>query len=371
MPDLLRVVGRILQDRADEIARQDGFAAAGRRSPKWRHRLKPSRRRRPTPRSQPVLSNPLAACRERSPRRFGRACRSMNVVIRDFRAPPRGARRGEIPGPRLNSHCCVSCRTIAKLVLLHSASYGFTVSKLKRRFEGAASTSRRSPQYAGVGRRDQVEAGLREAVTSSPPSAPPDVQHLVAEDADERVLDLRRTARDLLEADDLAATQAVMQRGRDKGGRRRPLGQQERVVPAALDLVLGRAGGSLDREGAGAGNRRGQELRQHRLGGAGLADQEKSPVAHQRHDGPIDEGVIAVELAANRRRCGLLLAGRLLAFVADEEGADGPGSLVSSSGGRGASPIGERAFQLVGEAWTSAELPLQTSADAGATGNPR
>ncbi|MDQ0779591.1 hypothetical protein QF026_008057 [Streptomyces aurantiacus] len=76
-----------------------------------------------------------------------------------------------------------------------------------------------------------------------------------------------------------------------------PLGQQQRVVPAVLQLVLRRARGALDDQAAGAADGGGQQLGQHGLGGTGLTDEQQPALTGEGHDTPLDQGAVADELA--------------------------------------------------------------------------
>ena len=75
-----------------------------------------------------------------------------------------------------------------------------------------------------------------------------------------------------------------------------PLREQQRVVPAVAQLVLGGAGGALHGQRAGAADGGGQQLGQHRLGGAGLADQQQAALAGERDHAPLDQRALADEL---------------------------------------------------------------------------
>jgi hypothetical protein len=148
---------------------------------------------------------------------------------------------------------------------------------------------------AQVGGGEHVEAACREddGVVAGQLGH---VQDLVGEQADQDVLDLRLDAGDLLEPADPALGQRVVHGPAHECPRRRALGEQERVVPRVGDLVLRGARRALDGERRVAGDRCGEELRQHRLRGAGLADEQQAAVAHQGDDAAVDEGVVAVEL---------------------------------------------------------------------------
>ena len=75
-----------------------------------------------------------------------------------------------------------------------------------------------------------------------------DVQDLVGQAGQQGVLDLVRSAGDLLEPDDLSALHTQVERPGDQGAGCRPFCQEQRVVPPVLDLVLGQPGRPLDRE---------------------------------------------------------------------------------------------------------------------------
>ena len=84
-----------------------------------------------------------------------------------------------------------------------------------------------------------------------------------------------------------------------------PSASSRRVVPRILDLVFRRAGASLDRIGRAAGDGRGQQFGEHRLGRPRLADQQQPAVARQPDDRP-------VRPARRRRRTCARSAGVLL-----------------------------------------------------------
>ena len=65
-------------------------------------------------------------------------------------------------------------------------------------------------------------------------------------------------------------------------------------------MVLGGPRGSLDGVDRGAGDRRGQQFREHRLGRSRLTHEHEPPVAAQADNGALDHGVVAIELAADR-----------------------------------------------------------------------
>lgn len=92
-----------------------------------------------------------------------------------------------------------------------------------------------------------------------------------------------------------------MQRAGHQRLGRRPLGQEQRVVPGVFDLVLGGAGGALDGVGGAARNGGGQQFGEHRLGGARLADEQQPAVSGQTDDSPFDKHVVAKELSFDRR----------------------------------------------------------------------
>lgn len=66
-----------------------------------------------------------------------------------------------------------------------------------------------------------------------------DRQHAFGQRRQQRVLDLQRATGDLLEPYDLALRHAREQRRRDERPRRGTFGDEQRVVPGVLDLILG------------------------------------------------------------------------------------------------------------------------------------
>ena len=79
----------------------------------------------------------------------------------------------------------------------------------------------------------------------------------------------------------------------DQRARRRTFGQQQRVVPAVADRLLGSSGGALHQERRVSGDRRREVLRQPRLGDAGQSEQEQRAVRGQRRHGDLDQPAIA------------------------------------------------------------------------------
>ena len=152
---------------------------------------------------------------------------------------------------------------------------------------------------ASIGGADHVESGPGVEHPVGPVELRDD-HHFLGEDADERILDLRRAAGDLLEPHKQSLAHRHVQRRGHQRPQRRPLGQQQRVVPGVLDMVLGGPRGSLDGVDRGARDRRGQQFREHRLGRSRLTHEHEPPVAAQADDGALDHEVVAIELAADR-----------------------------------------------------------------------
>ena len=189
---------------------------------------------------------------------------------------PRSAR------PRL-----VACRRTRSISAARSA-IGSTSSKLKRRFSAAdISETPRS-------RRLAVAITLKPGAAYSVPSSSPAVSSGT---------DIRRSDRIETRASWTSGRQRVTSSIRTTAPvriacrtgrcherfRRRALREQEGVVPAVLDLVLGRPGGALHRERRAAADRRRQQLRQHRLGGPRLADEQQAALSRDRHDAALDQ----------------------------------------------------------------------------------
>ena len=84
-----------------------------------------------------------------------------------------------------------------------------------------------------------------------------------------------------------------LHRAQDRRGheraRRRPLGEEQRVVPGVLDLLLGGAGRALDDEREVAADGRRQVLGQPALRRAGLADEHQRAIRGERGDGDLHE----------------------------------------------------------------------------------
>ena len=95
------------------------------------------------------------------------------------------------------------------------------------------------------------------------------------------------------------------------------LGDDHGHVPRVLDVVLGGAGGALHDQRRVAADRRGQQLGQPALAGAGVADQQQAAVGGQRDDG------------CARRSCGRRTT---------SAGSRGPGRRRARSRGRTAGP---------------------------------
>ena len=96
------------------------------------------------------------------------------------------------------------------------------------------------------------------------------------------------------------ATAPGAHRGQDRRRHQRlgvrALGEQQGVVPAVAQLVLGGAGGALHGQRAGAADGGGQQLGEHRLGGAGLADEQQAALAGQGDHAAFDQRAFADEL---------------------------------------------------------------------------
>ena len=138
---------------------------------------------------------------------------------------------------------------------------------------------------AVVGGGDEVEAGDRRHLGVELG----DRQHLLRQDRDEGVLDLRRHAGDLLDAHDASVLHRPVHRARDQRRLARAVLQQAGVVPAVAQRLLGRAGGALDEQGRVAADGRGEVLADPRLGRARHAEQEQAAVGGERRHRHLDE----------------------------------------------------------------------------------
>jgi hypothetical protein len=150
------------------------------------------------------------------------------------------------------------------------------------------------------------------------------------EQGDQGVLHLGQAAGDLLDAGDRAPRHGG-EHGR--GHERLPagaLGEQQGVVPAVLELVLGGARGALDDQAAGAADRGRQQLGEHRLGGAGLADEQQAALPGEGDDAAFHQGAVADELALDDEAArhalghlGVVGQAQRPAVAAHDEGDDG------------------------------------------------
>jgi hypothetical protein len=176
---------------------------------------------------------------------------------------------------------------------LHQRQLAVEVENGEHRFEVEAALQRRAhlvhAAVARVGGGDDVEALARieHAVLARELGHR---HHAVRQHAQQAVLHLERRARDLLEAHHLALLHAQVQRRRHHGARARAFVDEQRVVPAVLDLVFGDRGAALDGERRDARDGRGQQLRQHRLGRARLAHQHQAAAGGQRDEHALDAG---------------------------------------------------------------------------------
>jgi hypothetical protein len=71
-------------------------------------------------------------------------------------------------------------------------------------------------------------------------------------------------------------------------------------VPRVLDVVLGGARGALDDVRRVAGDRRGEQLGEPALAGAGVADEQQAAVGRQRDDRLLDQRGVAEPLLRDR-----------------------------------------------------------------------
>ncbi|CAM5416455.1 hypothetical protein SBADM41S_11798 [Streptomyces badius] len=148
----------------------------------------------------------------------------------------------------------------------------------------------------------------------------------------EGVLDLRQAAGDLLDAGDGARVMAVRTGEGAEGLLGGALGEQQRVVPAVLELVLGGARGALHGERAGPADGRRQQLGEHGLGGARFADEEQTAFPGEGDHAPFDQGAFADELLLDHQTArhsgsgpGALRQAQCVTRAAHHEGDDGPG----------------------------------------------
>ena len=70
-------------------------------------------------------------------------------------------------------------------------------------------------------------------------------------------------------------------------------------------MLLGRAGGALDGQRRVAADRRRQVLGEPALARPRLADEQQGPLRRQGDDRPLDDAVVAEELAGDRHLGGL------------------------------------------------------------------
>ena len=123
-----------------------------------------------------------------------------------------------------------------------------------------------------------------------------DLHDAVRQDRQERILDLERTTRDLLETHQLAFVHAAVERRLDHGRWRRAFAQEQGVVPRVLDVVLGGACAPLNDERRISRDRCREDLAQITLRRAGLADKHQAAVGRQRHHAALDKAARSHEL---------------------------------------------------------------------------
>ena len=190
---------------------------------------------------------------------------------------------------------------------------GWTVSKLKRRFRGAGHLVH--APVAQVGGGDDVEPRPRPHHARGGLLAQfGDGDGLLRQDRDERVLDFGRAAGQLFHPHDAPRPHGAEHRRRNQRPFARPFGQQQGVVPAIADVVVGGSRRALHHQIGRARDRRRQQLRQHGLGGSRLAHQHQALGADEGDDGPVHQGIVAEELLGHAER-----------LVAENEPAHGPG----------------------------------------------
>ncbi len=167
----------------------------------------------------------------------------------------------------------------------------------------------------------------------------------LGEQRDQGVLHLGQAAGDLLHP----GYGAVGHRGehgrRHQGLPAGALGEQQGVVPAVLQLVLGGAGGALDGQRAGAADGGGEQLGEHRLGGTGLADEQQAALPGEGDDAALDQRAVADELLLHDEAAPPCL--ELLAVAAHHEGDDGARG-EPPAGRPGAVVVGGEELQLGG-----------------------
>ncbi|CAL2064558.1 hypothetical protein GPN2_13300 [Streptomyces murinus] len=146
------------------------------------------------------------------------------------------------------------------------------------------------------------------------------------------VLHLGKAPGDLLDTGHRAPAHRGEHRRRHQRGPAGALREQQGVVPAVLQLVLRRTRRALHDQPAGSAHGGGQQLRQHGLGGAGLADEQQAPLPGERDDTPFHQRAVADELAADLqpprhsvRHRGVLGQTQRLPAAAHHEGDHGPG----------------------------------------------
>jgi len=122
---------------------------------------------------------------------------------------------------------------------------------------------------------------------------------LFRQQRDERILHFGGRARDFLEAYQLA----LLETAKDRAGHQR-LGagafrQQQGVVPAVANLLLGGAGGALHHLQAVAANRCGQMFTKPAFCGSRFTDKQQGPVGGERGNGNFDDALVAQVLRPN------------------------------------------------------------------------
>ena len=167
-----------------------------------------------------------------------------------------------------------------------------------------------------------------------------DRQHLLRQDRDERVLDLRGHARQLLDAHQAAGAHRPVHRARHQRRLARPLGEQAGVVPAVAQRLLGGARRALHEQRRVAADGGGEVLADPRLGRARHAEQQERPVGGERGDGDLDEPAGADVLRRDRRA--------VRQHAAEQVGDDGPRREVPVGRPR-AVVVGRQRRQLAGE----------------------
>src|SRR5262249_54036628 len=108
--------------------------------------------------------------------------------------------------------------------------------------------------------------------------------------------------RDFLDANELAGAHAGQDRRGDERLGPRSAVEEHRVVPAVTQMILVRAGGALDGQGARTADGRGEGRADHALGGAWLPDEQQAPLAGQRYHAALDKRPRADELRLDDHR---------------------------------------------------------------------